>query len=246
MSPRATMAAQRAAGACGFLAVDKPTGMTTFDVVRRIRAAARPRFKVGHAGTLDPAATGVVVLMCGAATRLARFLPMEKRYTAEALLGLRTTSEDLDGCGVASPHALFDAHCPALAQLTPYPRDTAATSFSAARMPPSAPTSSSERSQASPPASRSARRSCRPSTWAESASMSCIARGRYAPTPAPRSGPRPESTGSDAGHSPQSPLPPSFPRTCPRPWRAGLLTSIPSPSCTIPLATRRTASPPPP
>lgn len=64
----------------GILLVDKPAGMTSHDVVDRIRKAAQMR-KVGHTGTLDPAATGLLILCLGAATRLSDFLVgMDKTY----------------------------------------------------------------------------------------------------------------------------------------------------------------------
>ena len=56
----------------GLMVVDKPTGMTSHDVVERLRRSLRER--IGHAGTLDPQATGVLLLCIGSATRLARFL----------------------------------------------------------------------------------------------------------------------------------------------------------------------------
>ena len=67
----------------GVLVCDKPGGMTSHDVVARVRRLAGQR-RVGHGGTLDPPATGVLVLALGRATRLLPFLPTEpKRYLAE-------------------------------------------------------------------------------------------------------------------------------------------------------------------
>jgi len=81
----------------GFINVDKPQGMTSFDVVRRIRRAAQTR-KVGHAGTLDPNATGVLPIALGEATRLIEELvDARKRYTAEVILGTATDTYDIDG-----------------------------------------------------------------------------------------------------------------------------------------------------
>ncbi|MFH1305636.1 MAG: tRNA pseudouridine(55) synthase TruB [Candidatus Omnitrophota bacterium] len=81
----------------GILVVDKEKGMTSHDVV----SAVRRRFalkKVGHAGTLDPNATGVLVLLIGDATKLsARFLNDDKEYVAVMKLGEKTDSADLDG-----------------------------------------------------------------------------------------------------------------------------------------------------
>lgn len=81
----------------GILLVDKPAGMTSHDVVDRIRRAARMR-RVGHTGTLDPAATGLLVLCLGQATRLSEFLTgLDKVYEGVLRLGLITDSHDLDG-----------------------------------------------------------------------------------------------------------------------------------------------------
>lgn len=81
----------------GVLVVDKPGGMTSHDVVDVVRAAADQR-KVGHTGTLDPSATGVLVLCLGRATRLVRFLQVgRKHYEAEVTFGVTTTTQDADG-----------------------------------------------------------------------------------------------------------------------------------------------------
>jgi tRNA pseudouridine55 synthase len=81
----------------GILVVDKPAGMTSHDVVARIRRIAGTR-RVGHTGTLDPAATGVLVVCIGRATRLVTALQAgTKTYAAVARLGVTTTSDDLDG-----------------------------------------------------------------------------------------------------------------------------------------------------
>jgi tRNA pseudouridine55 synthase len=77
--------------------VDKPQGWTSHDVVGRMRRLARTR-KVGHAGTLDPMATGVLVLGVGAATRLLHHLVLaDKAYTATIRLGQATVSDDAEG-----------------------------------------------------------------------------------------------------------------------------------------------------
>ena len=79
------------------LLVNKPPGMTSFGVVRRVRKIIGVR-KVGHAGTLDPAATGLLILLTGQATHRQReFMALEKEYRATILLGLQTTTWDLDG-----------------------------------------------------------------------------------------------------------------------------------------------------
>ncbi|MEX2032924.1 MAG: pseudouridine synthase, partial [Dehalococcoidia bacterium] len=81
----------------GFINIDKPQGITSFDVVRRIRRAANTR-KVGHAGTLDPNATGVLPIALGEATRLIEELvDARKRYTAEVIFGAATDTYDIDG-----------------------------------------------------------------------------------------------------------------------------------------------------
>jgi tRNA pseudouridine55 synthase len=83
------------------LLVDKPAGPTSHDVVARARRAFGIR-AVGHAGTLDPFATGLLVLVLGSATRLARFVEAEpKTYLATALLGVRTATDDATGEVVA-------------------------------------------------------------------------------------------------------------------------------------------------
>ena len=76
--------------------VDKERGPSSFAVVRRVRE--RFHLKAGHAGTLDPFATGLLVCLVGRATRLARYLEgLDKRYVAEIRLGLRTTTGDAEG-----------------------------------------------------------------------------------------------------------------------------------------------------
>ncbi len=79
------------------IVVDKPAGMTSHDVVQRVRRAIRQR-RVGHAGTLDPAATGVLVLLAGRATRLSQYLTAaEKEYEGRFVLGAVTDTQDADG-----------------------------------------------------------------------------------------------------------------------------------------------------
>lgn len=81
----------------GVLVVDKPAGMTSHDVVDRVRKIFGTK-KVGHAGTLDPDATGVLVLGLGNATRLLPFAQAGvKRYTAVAAFGTTTTTQDASG-----------------------------------------------------------------------------------------------------------------------------------------------------
>src|SRR3954454_12940180 len=81
----------------GLLVVDKPAGWTSHDVVGRVRRLAGTR-KVGHAGTLDPMATGVLVLGLGRATRLLGHLALgDKTYLATVRLGATTVSDDAEG-----------------------------------------------------------------------------------------------------------------------------------------------------
>jgi tRNA pseudouridine55 synthase len=81
----------------GLLVVDKPAGPTSHEVVARVRRALGER-RVGHTGTLDPAATGVLPLVLGRATRLARFLSgSDKSYDAVIRLGIATDTYDAEG-----------------------------------------------------------------------------------------------------------------------------------------------------
>ena len=81
----------------GILLVDKPAGLTSHDVVARIRRHFRFK-KVGHGGTLDPAATGLLIVMLGRGTRLsARFRSSDKTYEGTMRLGVTTDSQDADG-----------------------------------------------------------------------------------------------------------------------------------------------------
>jgi tRNA pseudouridine55 synthase len=86
----------------GVLVCDKPAGMTSHDVVARVRRLAGQR-RVGHGGTLDPPATGVLVLALGRATRLLPFLPTEpKRYLARIAFGAETDTLDAAGTVTAT------------------------------------------------------------------------------------------------------------------------------------------------
>ena len=81
----------------GILVVDKPAGCTSHDVVQRVRKALRQR-SVGHAGTLDPLATGVLVVAVGEGTKLVSHLQSDdKRYQVTIALGAETDSHDADG-----------------------------------------------------------------------------------------------------------------------------------------------------
>jgi tRNA pseudouridine55 synthase len=95
----------------GLVIVDKPAGWTSHDVVARMRRLAHTR-RVGHAGTLDPMATGVLVLGVGKATRLLHHLVLaDKAYAATVRLGQATVTDDAEGVVVfeASAAAITDA-----------------------------------------------------------------------------------------------------------------------------------------
>lgn len=81
----------------GILVVDKPPGMTSHDVVDHVRRRLGTR-RVGHAGSLDPMATGVLVVAVGPATRFLQYLPLEpKEYEAEIAFGVETDTQDAEG-----------------------------------------------------------------------------------------------------------------------------------------------------
>jgi tRNA pseudouridine55 synthase len=81
----------------GILIIDKPAGITSHDVVARVRRILKTK-RVGHTGTLDPFATGVMVVLVGQATRLAQFLDKdEKEYEALVRFGVETDTGDLTG-----------------------------------------------------------------------------------------------------------------------------------------------------
>ena len=89
----------------GILNVDKPAGWTSFDVVRFVRGRCGER-RVGHAGTLDPAATGVLPVLIGRATRLTEYLvDATKAYDATVELGVATDTYDAEGEVVARADA---------------------------------------------------------------------------------------------------------------------------------------------
>ena len=92
-----------AADLAGLLVVDKPEGPTSHDVVGRVRRVLHEK-RVGHAGTLDPLASGVVVVLVGIATRLSPYLTSDsKRYRATVRLGFATTTYDWQGDPLAPP-----------------------------------------------------------------------------------------------------------------------------------------------
>src|SRR5882762_8743447 len=89
----------------GVLIIDKPAGLTSHDVVAQVRRTLRER-RVGHTGTLDPFATGVLVILVGRATRLAQYLSgAEKEYEAVIRLGFATDTGDLTGAAIEASHA---------------------------------------------------------------------------------------------------------------------------------------------
>lgn len=93
----------------GILLIDKPEALSSFDVVRRVRRAVRER-KIGHLGTLDPFATGLLPLCLGEATKLAPYLmPEAKTYRATLRLGVATDTQDLTGRVVSQSEALPSA-----------------------------------------------------------------------------------------------------------------------------------------
>src|SRR5687768_10570327 len=93
MAPRR----KRDDGPNGVAIIDKPAGWTSHDVVAKARGILHTR-KVGHAGTLDPDATGVLVLGVGSATRLLRFCTaLPKSYVGEIVLGIATSTLDAAG-----------------------------------------------------------------------------------------------------------------------------------------------------
>jgi tRNA pseudouridine55 synthase len=81
----------------GIIVVDKPAGITSFDVVRKIRHKFKTK-KVGHCGTLDPIATGILVVLLGSDTKLfSKFSGFDKSYMATLQLGMSTSTGDCQG-----------------------------------------------------------------------------------------------------------------------------------------------------
>ena len=107
----------------GFINVDKPQGITSFDVVRRVRRAAGIR-KVGHAGTLDPNATGVLPVAIGEATRLVdELVDASKRYEATVVFGEATDTYDVEGAVTEAHDASHLTEDAVRAALTPFVGD---------------------------------------------------------------------------------------------------------------------------
>jgi len=81
----------------GVLLVDKPAGITSHDVVYRLRRKLQMK-RIGHAGTLDPMATGLLIMLIGKATRISQYLiSLDKAYEGEITLGVSTNSQDAEG-----------------------------------------------------------------------------------------------------------------------------------------------------
>ncbi len=81
----------------GFLLIDKPVGLTSFQIVKKIRAITNIK-KIGHTGTLDPFASGLLPICVGKATRLAQFLLSDKKeYIVKAKFGIQTDTGDITG-----------------------------------------------------------------------------------------------------------------------------------------------------
>ena len=81
----------------GILLIDKPSGMTSHDVVDQVRRKLRMK-RIGHAGTLDPMATGLLIILVGKATKLSQFLTsLDKTYSGTIKLGETTNTQDADG-----------------------------------------------------------------------------------------------------------------------------------------------------
>src|SRR5262245_30326921 len=91
----------------GLLVIDKPSGMTSRDVVNRVQKWFPRKTKIGHTGTLDPLATGVLVVCVGAATRLADYVQaMGKSYASRFCLGATSTTDDADGEVTETPNVV--------------------------------------------------------------------------------------------------------------------------------------------
>ena len=94
---------------CGILPVDKPAGWTSFDVIAKLRGVLSTR-KLGHSGTLDPMATGVLPVFVGLAAKAVDLQPNhDKAYRAEVCFGLATDTGDVTGTPVATGENIPDA-----------------------------------------------------------------------------------------------------------------------------------------
>jgi tRNA pseudouridine55 synthase len=101
----------------GFLNLNKPAGFTSHDCVAKVRRILRTK-KVGHGGTLDPAAVGVLPIAIGKATRLLQYLPGGKAYRAIIRFGVKTTTDDLAG-EVIYTQPVTDLSLPQIQQIIP-------------------------------------------------------------------------------------------------------------------------------
>ena len=82
----------------GLLLVDKPVGMTSADVIRRLKKVLDKKTKIGHLGTLDPFASGLLPVCIGTGTKIAQFLMAEnKAYSGTIRLGVQTDTQDVTG-----------------------------------------------------------------------------------------------------------------------------------------------------
>lgn len=99
----------------GFLNLNKPAGWTSHDCVAKVRHLLKIK-RVGHGGTLDPAAIGVLPIAVGKATRLLQFLPVKKAYRARIRFGVRTNTDDLEGQVIQTQKADYLS----LEQVRPY------------------------------------------------------------------------------------------------------------------------------
>lgn len=91
----------------GILNINKPKGLTSFDVVARLRKILKIK-QIGHMGTLDPIAQGVLPICVGNATRLIEFFPTGKKYRASMMLGVETDSYDLEGEELSRQQVILD------------------------------------------------------------------------------------------------------------------------------------------
>jgi tRNA pseudouridine55 synthase len=91
----------------GILNINKPYGLTSHDVIYKIRRVLNIK-KAGHAGTLDPMATGVVAVCLGKSTKLIQYLPKDKEYLAEITLGITTDTYDAEGKTISNNEVKLD------------------------------------------------------------------------------------------------------------------------------------------
>lgn len=114
--PSSSKSRRKDSGLTGILIIDKEPGWTSHDVVAKARGITGQR-RIGHTGTLDPSATGLLVLCLGQATRLVEYIiGADKRYVGEIALGVQTATDDADG-EVIARHPLPDLQAVNLAEL---------------------------------------------------------------------------------------------------------------------------------